>query len=262
MTTVVPTSTPELQRPSIPHPANGATVEVFADWGRAVEHLCDHVLTAPECDGWKVVVVGWEEVLNLDDGSCRLEYSKNARFPQGHSAQQLFDLYAEAIRLAALDAKNLGWHGSDGPVTVALGTSGVLVLIQGKTVLTAFLPGHGDPVVVVAARVAASPTRAVLPRERGMRRRSPTASQAVPGRERRAQELREAQWSDDERLYHRVFHPAVQFIRSRYHSMRDLNGRMLRCDYALLKPVLPPLSQLKYPQWLELRQQYRSTVLS
>ena len=127
MTTVVPTSTPELQRPSIPHPANGATVEVFADWGRAVEHLCDHVLTAPECDGWKVVVVGWEEVLNLDDGSCRLEYSKNARFPQGHSAQQLFDLYAEAIRLAALDAKNLGWHGSDGPVTVALGTSGVLV---------------------------------------------------------------------------------------------------------------------------------------
>ena len=139
-------------------------------------------------------------------------------------------------------------------VTVALGTNGVLVLIEGH-VRTAFLPGHGQSQAVVQARQQESdPTgRHQLLRERGMRsgRKGQWKQHSAedPIRQQKSS-LR----SRDENLYYEVFRPVVQWIRKQYPRVLDCNGLVqIGKDYALLKEVLPPMSGLKLPQWQELR---------
>jgi hypothetical protein len=92
----------------------------------------------------------------------------------------------------------------------------------------------------------------VLSRESGMRSGRSAACIFSP-RENRRKQRREALWTREERLYYRVFRPCIQFIRKSHHRCRDLCGRLIRCDYALLKDRLPPRSRLSYEDWLRLR---------
>jgi hypothetical protein len=168
------------------------------------------------------------------------------------SAQPLYDLYCGAVTRDAQDAAALTWHRSQGRLTVALGTSGVLILIQ-DVVTTAFLPDQGDPEAVRESQQERK--QSGLPRERGMRAGRPDRrdGQAVE-REDRMRAQREASWTRTQRLYYRVFKPAVQFVKRCHHRCRDMYGRETRGDYALLKDALPHLSQFKYEDWAALRQ--------
>jgi len=251
-----------LIRPNVPRPDQPArTVTLFADWQPAVQHLCDHVLSAPECQAWAIVLEGQTLPVKLDDANARWHYAEQARQPCGGLAQALLDPFATTVIKASTEASQLGWHRSDGPVTVALGISGVLLVIDGSTVVTAFLPGQGEVSATVEARSQEPGKPLALPRERGMRCRPAGSSDtAIADREQRLQQQRQQNWSNEERLYYQVFKPAVQFIRSRYHSSRDLTGRARRCDYALLKESLPPFSQLRLEHWRQLRQPRSETV--
>ncbi len=246
---MMPTATTELVRGAVARP-NQPTVLVglFASWERAIEHLCDHVLTDPECRAWAMVLDEPDALPGAEDALARQEIVRQARETAGSSAQGLYDLYAGAIRQASRDATTLGWHNSESRVTVALGSAGVLFVIDGPLVVTAMLPGQGHGETVRAARGSAD---RLLPRERGMRSGRPGRS--LPRREERRRQQRQQNWTGEERLYYEVFRPAVQFIRSRYHSYRDAGGRLLRCDYALLKAVLPPCSELSLEGWQQRR---------
>jgi hypothetical protein len=230
---------------------------MFRDWGAAGKHLRDHLLTAPECHAWVLVAPAYPDVLDPADADCRWRYWEQAQASRGASAQALYDLYREASASAAADAHVLGWVREEGSVTVAVGTSGVLLVVEGGTLQTAFLPGQGDPNATRQAGAAPGPERGLV-RERGMR----SGREATSGKDRRARDLaaqvrREAAWSADERLYHKVFRPCLQFLKRCHHRHRDMYGRLLRHDYALLKDCLPARNQLKCDGWLALRRRCR-----
>lgn len=237
-----PPSPHELLRGHLPHPSEaGRQAPFFHSTQAALHHLRDHVLTAPECEGWMVVSPPINAHLDLTDGRQRAAYVQAAEQSGGPSAQPVFDLYRQAAADACRDAATLNWHATLGRDTVALGTSGVFVLLEDGCVQTAYLPGQGSAEAVQTSRTGLP---GVLPRDRGLMRRRPDRAD----RERRAQDQREGQWSDQERLYYRVYRPAVQFIRRRYHSNVGLDGRVRQAE-GLLKAVLPTMSQLSLDDW-------------
>jgi hypothetical protein len=241
-----PTTQPhELFRGVVPHPAEPARgVTFFADWRRAVEHLIDHVLTSPECEGWAIVAPQLGQHVDPADGLARTRLAQSARESKGVEVQALFDLYQQEAAEASRQAHILGWYTKNESCFVALGVSGVFVLVDGDVVVTTYLPGQGD-----AEAVTQSDDSRHLRRERHPMRRA-----APPEEDRRR---REAAWTDEERLFYRVFRPAVQFIRSQHHRARGLDGRLRKADAALLKDCLPRMSELRLDGWRSMREQAR-----
>jgi hypothetical protein len=127
------------------------------------------------------------------------------------------------------------------------------LLLIARALNTAFLPGQGDPLATGESRPTDASTAAIT-REAGMRSgRHGHRDRELIERERLARQRREAAWTPAQRLYYRVFKPAVQFVKRCQHRCRDMLGRETRGDYALLKNVLPHLSQLKLDDWLAMR---------
>ncbi|NLF69577.1 MAG: hypothetical protein GX575_11050 [Candidatus Anammoximicrobium sp.] len=241
-----------LQLNAVPHPARGgAAVQLFADWQTACAHLRDHWLTAPECQAWALVAPAYTSLLDPGDADARYRYAEQARITAGSSAQPLYDLCVAAVALEAGDAARLQWVQDDGRVTAAMGTSGVVLLIEG-VVRTAFVAGQGDP------QATKDGQRRRLER-RGLPRERPLRSGGHGGDPHGPQSRRpwEDKWSAEERLYYRVFRPAVQLVKRAQHRSRDMRGGIVRADYALLKGLLPTRSRLKYEDWLELRRACR-----
>lgn len=244
----------------VPYPGSpDSQLQVFSDWLKAVQHLCDHVLAAPECFAWTLVAPGCLDVLDPTDAEARWRYARRAEETQGADAQPLYEVYNAAILRDMDDAGRLRWRQSSGEITVTLGTCGVLVVTvrtapARSVVMTAFLPGQGDPELVVGRRgtTLEPPQLRREADESAIRlRRHPFCS----ARERRARQRRRERQTHEEQLYYDVFKPAAQFIRTRYHAQYDVSGRPHRCDYALLKTVLPRRSQLKFDDWRQCRQQ-------
>ncbi|TVS20133.1 MAG: hypothetical protein EA424_05500 [Planctomycetaceae bacterium] len=225
----------------------------FVDWESAHRHLCDHLLTAPECFGWQLVAPQYVQMCDPEDADARWSYAQQSADSQCGTAQPLYDLYHAAVTRDTDDSSVLGWYHGNRRLTVCLGTSGILAIIEQQAVVTAFLPGQGSGHDTRAGQQAEASR--VLPRESGMRSgRSGRRSRDAIEHDRHVRQQREAAWSAAQRLYYRVFKPAVQFVKRGHHRHRDLHGRLIRGDYALLKDVLPPLSQLKYEHWVLLRQ--------
>jgi hypothetical protein len=245
-------STGPLTIERMPHPDGRAEVPIFDDWQSACVHLQRHLLTAPECHAWAMVDPEIAAVVDLDDFRARWSWAQEGIATRGASLQGLYERFCRAVRRASGDAARLGWKTSHGGVMIALGTEGILMVIA-TTLKTAFLPGQGDPAAVVSAAESGGPRPdSPVPKARGMR--SGRGGSAGPDSRRdRERRDRQADWSESQRLYYGVFRPSVQFIRSQYHRGLDVRGRRLS-DYGLLKPVLPPLSRLKYHDWLELRE--------
>ena len=239
------------------HPTRrGVTVQLFANWLTACAHLRDHLLCAPECEAWALVIPDYDAVVDPADGGARYGYAEESRKTHGASAQRLYDLCAEAVSADAIDAQMLNWAKNDGPVTAAMGTDGIVMLIE-DVVRSAFLAGQGDPQKTKDSQRQRLERRG-LPRESPMRSGGSASQKKEPTeRELRRRRKREAKWSHEERLFHRVFRPTVQFVKRSHHRARDMLGRLVRADYALLKDVLPLRSQLKFEHWLELRRQCR-----
>jgi len=252
-----------LQLRTLPHPADRSrTVVIFQDWLKACEHLRDHLLTAPECGAWATVIPGYAGLLDPASEDDRWRYLQQASASQGLSAQPLYDLYCDALRGEVEDARLLRWYASDGEVTVAMGTSGILLVIErapapaGEVLRTAFLPGQGDPLRTQSARQ--HPGGPGLPRQGPPCR--PAGPRPLPPespKERRERAQREAHWDDLRRLYYRVFKSAVRFVRRCHRRPPQTQTAAQRRDYALLKDVLPPQSQLKFPHWEVLRDRCR-----
>lgn len=271
----------QLRLGTIPHPARpGMEVRFFRNWQAACNHLRDHLLTAPECMGWAVVAPQYRQILDPDDGDARWRYSDRAFETQGASAQDLYDVYCQACGRDARDAARLGWVATQGEGTVALGTSGILLVIEDQAVparpaesraaepgeasrtvrsvvVTAFLPGLGNSEAVRKRALSWSASGGLV-RESGMRsgRAGSPFHDTRLGRREQLRRLRiRAGWSRDEQLYYTVFRRAVQFIRKCHHQHRDMYGRLNRRDYALLKDALPARSRLEFTDWLVLRDQ-------
>lgn len=122
------------------------TVRIFRDWVHACAHLCDHVLTMPEAEGWALILEGYRETC---ESNARFRLAKSLWSDEGESAQWLYDLYAGAIA-DVLDAAVLtGWVWIDRSRMrsdyVAFGPSGVLTIWSEGHVRTAMLPGTGRP---------------------------------------------------------------------------------------------------------------------
>lgn len=246
-----PTPANGLQLRDLLHPAwAGVRIACFAHWRTACQHVRDHVLTHPEAAAWLLLRPELAELVPADFQQLKF-LLEQVEQSQGTILQTIYACYTAAIDQAAVDASILVWHESRGDKTVALGTTGLLLVIQRQTLTTAFLPGQGSP---EAVRQAREQLGAVLPRQRQMRSGRPGWPRPETWHLDPKPLQREATRPHDELLYYRVFRPAVQFVRRQQVSGRGLDGsRFGGNDYSLLKEVLPPMSQLKLPLWRELR---------
>ncbi|MCX7700218.1 MAG: hypothetical protein N2039_05025 [Gemmataceae bacterium] len=243
-----------LQLREIPHPlVPRSSVRVFPDAESACRHLRDHLLTAPECYAWALICPDYDKLLDVHNADARFQYWQEAQRTSGVSAQPLYDLYCRAIRINAEDAQKLGWHVGTTRCLIALGTDGVLLIISNYAVTTAFVPGQGTPDAVREQRNSNSRG---LPRERGMRSGRPNRSADDTFHlDRLIRERREASWSRDQRLYYYGFRPAVQFLRRFQRIAPTTNGDVAYLGYEAIKRRIPRLSQLKWPNWQDLRRQ-------
>lgn len=223
----------------------------FENEAKAVDHLRNHVLAGPENEAWALVFA----VLGETDVAQKIENSEIcfmlSKAAEEHGAEAVLDLleaYRKATDQACLEAAKLRWWASHGCVVVALGITAVFVLIVKSVLRTAYIPAQGSPEMVRKRRESDGIHIPTSPPKKMRRSRVKTSDP------RHAE--REAQWSVEQRIFYKLFRPAVQFIRSRYHSKTSLNGRSWD-DIALLKDKLPRMSELGYDKWLEYYRSYR-----
>lgn len=229
------------------HPVTGQRVTVYRDPGRVHQHLRDHVLSAPESEAWRLLWPPLEESLDFDDPDARWHLLRRAESESG-ALQDLYDRHVEAVRAEVGNAAALGWHRWREHTTVCLGTGGV-VTIFAPMIRTAMIPGMGEPEATRRTQ-ALDATSSCMWRHRPMR----GASGAASSRSRRRAPLeRERGWDRHQRLYYRVFRPAVQAVRQHHPRSLNVYGQPRHNDVGLLKDVLPRQSELKFQRWRELR---------
>ena len=234
------------------------TVRIFDTWELACDHLQSHLLTEPECRAWALVIPEIRDLVESRNRN-RWAYSQKAKQTEGGAAQKLYDAFSQSVahrgrRGTPTQVVQLLLVSSWKTVTVSLGTAGILMVVE-SWLKTAFLPGQGEPQAVREQQEQGGLRRdATARRGRNMRSGRP-GLRAAADRDEQDQLLREQDWSDTRKtLFYGVFRPAVQFIRFRYHVEIDARGLVRHGDYGLLKDVLPPMSHLKYEDWLAVRQ--------
>lgn len=129
------------------------TVSLFSTHNRVLSHLCDHLLTRPEANGWSQLLPCYHDHLDPDDddGLYRFARSLWSARPPLTVAQRLYDDYGTQIVRAMSDAIRHGWYWAEqedeGPSWRGLGLSGVFVIWTERTVRTAMLLGYTAPPV-------------------------------------------------------------------------------------------------------------------
>lgn len=127
------------------------TIQLFATTGKALGHLCDHVLTRPEADYWATLIPAFTEHLDPtdEDGLYRFARSLYSRRARWDVAQALYDGYTDVIAHAMNDAIRQGWYWAeeeeDGPCWRGLGMSGTYVIWRERSITTAMLLGYTSP---------------------------------------------------------------------------------------------------------------------
>lgn len=230
-------------------------LSVFSGASAAWRHLQNHLLTNPECEAWACICPQMLEIVDLTNADARWQYRQGGDGDSGDYWQPLYDQYAQAVTRAAIASDRLGWHRHDPGwnVRVALGHEGLLQVFH-PHLKSAFLPNQGNATEVVAARLAGRTRRDTEARSQRdtMRRHGMRAGRSSPMAFAKTVEQcqrRESGWTPRQTIYHRVFRPAVRFIRSNHRHTRKSNGDLEYRDYALLKEVLPPMSQLSFDDW-------------
>lgn len=219
----------------------------FVNEQKALEHLQNHLLTSPENEAWALVLadLGQAEIAEtLKDSEACFRLIRLAGEAGAAAVSEYLEAYRKAVNQGCVEARKLGWWAQDRWVAVAIGTTAVFALFENSVLRTAYIPAQA-----VKNRKREPGTVTPLPPAHKMRK--PREKE----RDRKAAE-REAQWTALERIYYKLFRPAVQFIRSRYHTWVSLNGQKWD-DIALLKDRLPRMSQLSYAKWYEYHQQVR-----
>lgn len=236
---------------------NQHNVKAFSDWRTALDHLCNHVLTNPECEGWAIINPRLLDIVDLANHDARYQFAKKACDTEGMSAQELFNEYAQAVNKAISDSKKLGWFVCFGNNNhVLIGISGLLAVIEDNVLRTAFLPGQGNASAVVENRIESKNWHSPLPRERRVRHTSDDEKRKKNHREIEKLKKRISQWNNNEKAYYLVFRPSIGNIWSANTSTFDFNGTIRSSrHYFLLKSVLPRRKQLSLEHWQSLRDQ-------
>jgi len=182
----------------------GGMLLIFRNWESACAHLCDHVLTWPEAEGWALILPAYSERVCVTNAQARFSLGEGTWRSKGVAVQWLYDEYAAAIKAALDIAQHQGWVWPDYNSTgdhKALGLSGVLVVFSKKAVRTAWLPG------LVWSRRAAECRTAEYTSD--MRQQNP-----LP-RERADEEaVRSVLYGTLELKRYRIFRKSAKFVRS------------------------------------------------
>lgn len=144
----------------------GRPIQFFATTEAAIAHICNHLLTAPECKAWAFLLDDQEDLVNASDPDERYRLAKAAVRGDCERVRPLYDRYANAVSRACDDARKLGWRaqGRDEDKRIeALGLTGVYVVCEPSHVVTAYLPGQSkvDERIFESTPTVANP----LPRE-------------------------------------------------------------------------------------------------
>lgn len=248
-----------LQMRTIPAPAGMvAPAQVYSSPAATVSHLLNHVLLAPECHGWELILPDWALLLGAEGTTERHNFRARLTQTAGTSAQELYDDQTAALAQDLRDGEMLGWRGEQDHTVVCFGSRGILLVFErtgqpvARTVLvTAFLPGLGDPSEVAAAQRDNRPRRPTA-RESCRRRRCLGGGWDHP-RDQRDRVRREGRWTRAEAFFYRVFRPACRFLRGEYVAARDLDGLPLVRHYHLVYPHLPNVSRMDPADWVAIR---------
>jgi hypothetical protein len=237
-------------------------VYVFANEDEAREHVENHILDPNESAAWGIVLPCIIKEFGGTLGSVDSKQLAHKLFVRMSKDRALFlllyDFYARSIKLNLSDAIRIDWvarHPS-GDLYVALGTSGLLVLIDSGVVTTAFLPGQSTPEATIGRKEAAEMPQAQVSYSHAMRSGRPRATP----HERRADREKERQFTADERLYYFVFRPALSFLRRQQFEGSAPGGR--DNDYYLLKAQrkLPLNRVITLSLWRDRRKELRGKV--
>lgn len=256
----------------IEHPdGSGKTIRFFANRQRAVEHICDHLLTAPECDAWRIIAPHPLLLERTETKNLRYQTAKllNLEPEEDERCEELFEtLYTLFYEIAAQEiadaARNAFFYEShtkdnQSKVLVMFSSSGALALAEGLAdrdeyvLKTFFIPAQGDKGLVVRQKELVRDAKNPLPREKGERHK-PCAKYRK--REERDKSRRQENYSVQEQLYYLVYKPAYAFLRSCHiEEQRSFDGTLLTgADYALLKDIVP---KLDFEQWCDLRKDFQ-----
>ena len=126
-------------------------LRVFSTSDRALAHLRDHLLTAPESEAWELILedaarrthepgLAYVELIGGVDLHER-QAKSDAMFadPRAHG-QSLYDAYARIIREVIHEAITLGWYARVADLAFYLGSTGVLVCVRHDTITSAYAP--------------------------------------------------------------------------------------------------------------------------
>ena len=227
---------------SVDVPCSEETTQAFIDWRKAVEHMIKYLLTDPERKAWRIADPRLMQIVDLDHENVCWRYGQQAMKSCGTSATALYVAYCDNMDRTGRAATRLEWccNGADPDTRVGFDERGVLIIVQ-RCVRTCFIPGAWN-------ERDKSTWRNV--RRRSGRNRSSRAEE----RERRREEKRGNAWSQEERIYYRVFRPALQEIR-RQHINHDIDpdDDVHPRDWAGLKETLKEEGMISFARWQEIR---------
>lgn len=124
-------------------------VKGFSNWIRAAAHICDHLLTRPEMEGWCALADCLEPLLNT---RAAFEEARRMWSDGGDEEfRRYYDPYIAEIAFALSSGGGEGWVGEEteemgttvGSGVLVLGINGVLVIMERGCVITSYLPGTG-----------------------------------------------------------------------------------------------------------------------
>ena len=198
------------------------SARLHPDNARLVDHISRHAL---EHSARAALVVAHPALNQVAPFACPIEA---ARWVRRGNTSECFDgvvaAYAQLVEDSLREAAELGFVVRTSSSMITLDSAGMVVVVEGDIVRTAFIPGIDYEFE--------------LPQSLCHRSHD----------ERDAQARRCAQRSADEIYYFDVFRPAIQSIR-RFPTTNP-NGR---AEYGALKNVLPSARMLSLEAWRSMR---------
>jgi hypothetical protein len=226
--------TPGIAPPPFPYTVDGpdgAPIPLHGGFSQLADHIARHFV---ERAARAALVTAYPSLAEIDvfasDAAAKRFMSRREQDP---SLDAVARAYARVLQGSIREAAALGWTvTADRSSSVHLDSAGLLVVIGGGLVRTAFIPG-------VDYSAASS------------------AREHESHGERTARLAREARWSGDERYFYRVFRPAMRTVRR--FPTGGIKGDV---QYGALKRVLPQLSGIGLAEWQSMRARLGHAALS
>ncbi len=244
------------------------SIAFYRDWIPASRHLCDHLLTSPECYAWAILNPEIEEIVDPESDVSRFRLAKQIWKDEGESGQALYDIYADEVEKELNDAFQLNWKAdAKNKVILAMGTSGILVVLKTgnvRVVKTAFIAGAGMPAMYRFQYPESIANRRANPIPRETSRIK--SAQCKKKNRKNSSAFHQDNLSHEERVYLRLFKKSHRFVRKcRVDSVNSFESRFSaqpvgnhqKSDYWKLKECLPD-GKMDFETWKSIRRKVRS----